>query len=316
MIKEKHSNAPSKILRKFSNEFLKTPFSPPAKQRDLMLDELPLSKRLESGLKRNGVQCLGDLDKICPGDLLALQNFGYKSLNELLELLERAKNGEFVSKLNFADKPWRLLEMIDRLMDGLKPRAREITLLRLGGKDGQKMTLEAVGKLYGFTRERIRQVVDSVVESVRRKGSRALKDWLISLEIFCHEEILPITPYLIEQWRQAGRIHLKYNPSFYVSLLSMMNPAIPAWPNPTTRRWVRNPVLLEVQRDLLKWWSKQKQDVPLADAYKYLSSKRKWEELSVLDFLEAVATNWRFQVDFSNPDSPMLVCPDKATYGL
>ncbi|MFN4258840.1 MAG: RNA polymerase sigma factor RpoD/SigA [Gemmataceae bacterium] len=51
-----------------------------------------------------------------------------------------------------------LQERIAEVLRSLAPREREVIELRFGLKDGQPRTLDEVAKLYGITRERIRQI--------------------------------------------------------------------------------------------------------------------------------------------------------------
>ena len=44
------------------------------------------------------------------------------------------------------------------LVQSLAPREREVIELRFGLKDGTQRTLDEVAKIYGITRERIRQI--------------------------------------------------------------------------------------------------------------------------------------------------------------
>ena len=48
-------------------------------------------------------------------------------------------------------------KICQNLIKDLSPRAKEIISRRFGLKTGQKETLEANGKDYGITRERVRQ---------------------------------------------------------------------------------------------------------------------------------------------------------------
>jgi len=51
------------------------------------IEELPISKRSKSGLLSGGYKIVGDLQDASKSDLLNLQGFGNKSLNEVVELL-------------------------------------------------------------------------------------------------------------------------------------------------------------------------------------------------------------------------------------
>jgi DNA-directed RNA polymerase subunit alpha len=51
------------------------------------IEELPISKRSKTGLLSGGYKTVGDLEEATKEDLLNLQGFGNKSLNEVVELL-------------------------------------------------------------------------------------------------------------------------------------------------------------------------------------------------------------------------------------
>ena len=56
-----------------------------------------------------------------------------------------------------------------RLLSALPDRAREVLIKRYGlGKDTKKMTLDAIGKLYGITRERVRQIENYALSNIRK----------------------------------------------------------------------------------------------------------------------------------------------------
>ncbi len=56
-----------------------------------------------------------------------------------------------------------------RLLSVLPDRAREVLIKRYGlGKSTDKMTLDAIGKLYGITRERVRQIENYALTNIRK----------------------------------------------------------------------------------------------------------------------------------------------------
>ncbi len=64
-------------------------------------------------------------------------------------------------------------------LERLSPRAQEIIAMRYGLYDDQVYTLEEVGKIFGLTRERIRQIEATTIDRLRKqKCSRVLKDYL------------------------------------------------------------------------------------------------------------------------------------------
>jgi RNA polymerase primary sigma factor len=52
----------------------------------------------------------------------------------------------------------------------LQPREQKILKLRFGLEDGIPRTLEQVGKEFGVTRERIRQIEAKALERIRQHG--------------------------------------------------------------------------------------------------------------------------------------------------
>jgi len=72
-----------------------------------------------------------------------------------------------------------LHEKIDEILDGLSPREARVLRLRFGLDDGNVYTLEEVGKKFGLTRERIRQIEGSALRRLRHpRRARQLKEYL------------------------------------------------------------------------------------------------------------------------------------------
>ena len=60
-------------------------------------------------------------------------------------------------------------EIVIKLGRGLSPREREVISMRFGlGKQGDPMTLEAIGQQYKITRERVRQIEASALRKMRQ----------------------------------------------------------------------------------------------------------------------------------------------------
>ncbi len=72
-----------------------------------------------------------------------------------------------------------LNEAIGAALGELTPREREVVRLRFGLDDGQMRTLEEVGKAFGVTRERIRQIESKTLAKLRNPGQHGhLRDYL------------------------------------------------------------------------------------------------------------------------------------------
>lgn len=72
-----------------------------------------------------------------------------------------------------------LREQIKSVLDTLTDREENVLKLRFGLEDGQTRTLEEVGKVFGVTRERIRQIEAKALRKLRHPSrSKQLKDFL------------------------------------------------------------------------------------------------------------------------------------------
>jgi RNA polymerase primary sigma factor len=72
-----------------------------------------------------------------------------------------------------------LRQVIDEIFESLTPREVRILQLRFGLVDGYSYTLEEVGKKFGVTRERIRQIEAQALGRLRHPSrSRKLRDYL------------------------------------------------------------------------------------------------------------------------------------------
>jgi len=72
-----------------------------------------------------------------------------------------------------------LREQLSTILDSLNKRERSVLEMRFGLQDGESHTLEEVGKAFGVTRERVRQIESRALRKLRHPGrSRKLRDFL------------------------------------------------------------------------------------------------------------------------------------------
>ena len=99
---------------------------------------------------------------------------------------EDSQLGDFIEDSNAEVPPdaasfSMLQEQLTQVLDGLADRERKVIELRFGLADGHPRTLEEVGREFGVTRERIRQIESKTLAKLRHPSrSSKLKDYIES----------------------------------------------------------------------------------------------------------------------------------------
>lgn len=141
------------------------------------LDVLGLPTRIENALRNGGIEKVGEFYDFLPNDLYNLRNLGPKTMEFLNEVKKKIslidsessakiENPKFNIKPPIPEIPKELL--IDKLISRCKdPRTIEVVKRRYGLINGEKETLEEIGKDFGITRERIRQLQIKALKKMR-----------------------------------------------------------------------------------------------------------------------------------------------------
>ncbi|MDX2086089.1 MAG: sigma-70 family RNA polymerase sigma factor [Candidatus Melainabacteria bacterium] len=61
-----------------------------------------------------------------------------------------------------------LTQELEKILETLRPRERDVLKLRFGLNDGNKRTLEEIGQLFGVSRERVRQIETRAINKLRK----------------------------------------------------------------------------------------------------------------------------------------------------
>jgi RNA polymerase primary sigma factor len=97
---------------------------------------------------------------------------GDSEFGDLIEDSEAIQPGEAVSFT-------LLQEQLHSVLDTLSEREAGVVSMRFGLTDGQPKTLDEIGKVYGVTRERIRQIESKTMSKLRHPSrSKVLRDYL------------------------------------------------------------------------------------------------------------------------------------------
>jgi len=161
-------------------------------------------------------------------------------------------------------------------MNGLKERERDVVVSRYGLENGKKVTLEAVGKKFKITRERVRQIESATLHKLAEKPTKELTQLIKLINSHLAEvggvlSLDGLTNYL--KSTQADQPELKSNA---LRLAMDANEAVVALPN-----------LLELKTGWARRDLKQNLVTPILDTLvnvltttnRTMTERELWEEL-------------------------------------
>jgi RNA polymerase primary sigma factor len=140
---------------------------------------------------------------------------GDSEFGDLIEDSEAIQPGEAVSFT-------LLQEQLHSVLDTLTEREAGVVSMRFGLADGQPRTLDEIGKVYGVTRERIRQIESKTMMKLRHPSrSKVLRDYL---DLLGRQANNPNRAMAEWDWMARGRIarqHPKTRSTMAASLLRL-----------------------------------------------------------------------------------------------
>ncbi len=123
---------------------------------------------------------------LTPEKVIAVQNYGREPISlhtplgedgdsEFGDLIEDSEAIVPADAVSFT----LLQEQLHAVLDTLSEREAGVVSMRFGLTDGQPKTLDEIGKVYGVTRERIRQIESKTMSKLRHPSrSQVLRDYL------------------------------------------------------------------------------------------------------------------------------------------
>jgi hypothetical protein len=290
-----------------SAELSTAAYSVPKHVRDLSMAELPVSKRLQHLSERISAKVLGDFDGVFPAQLLEYKNCGRRTVSELRRLISRADSGEFhTARLAKTDTIPELLRLIEGALPRLSPRDREMVFYRFGLKGGEPETLEKIGRRYGFTRERIRQILEKSAAIIRTAWGPRIPRLLDVLRERCLAATLPLTPELLEKWVGDDALKSKLTSAVQVRFIGLLDEEIPCWPaghdgyGPTDKK------THALEAGLAEITYEAGGRLSFQEAFAALKKRRGHTSLTTGEFLKRLRHIRRLVIEFPQPDKPML----------
>ena len=161
-------------------------------------------------------------------------------------------------------------------MNGLKERERDVIINRYGLENGKKVTLEAVGKKFNITRERVRQIESATLRKLIEKPTKDLVQLIKLINSHLSEvggvlSVNGLTSYLKSP--QADQAELKTNA---LRLVMDVNEAVVALPNLSELQtgWMKRGFPQNLITPILSALAKV-----LTDANRTMTEKELWEAL-------------------------------------
>jgi hypothetical protein len=173
------------------------PFEPDRNSMaQLRVQDLPISTRARNVLRDAGIRTVDELAQIAPGTLIKVGNCGRRTIAELAKILgayfaslpnsgiafyrgtrpswlrhvtSSPSSSEHSLSIFLQPEERAVMEVIENALTTLRPRMVSILVKRMGVAPGQpRKTLEAIGREFDLTRERVRQIVDKGLQIISR----------------------------------------------------------------------------------------------------------------------------------------------------
>ncbi len=126
----------------------------------------------ELGLKSEEIR---EYIKIAQKPMSLEVRLGESQETELGEMIE----SKGLNPLDYAEGEWRK-QAVRKMLSELKPKEREVIVLRFGLLDGQQLSLAEIGSRMNLSRERVRQIEHKALAHLRRQNALTGRDDLAS----------------------------------------------------------------------------------------------------------------------------------------
>ena len=279
----------------------------PGQAMDWPLARLPMSGRLSRILQETGASSLTDIHGLIYADLEARPGCGQVTLQELRALIARLHANEFNGRGLDTDEfsmP-AVIACIDRAVNSLPDRDRDIITRRLARTRNAPLTLADIGRAYGLTGEGASLIVDKAIDAVIRRTALPLRDELEKLAEVCQSKVCPLTPELLVHLADSNVPTLTFPAEFYVRMLRELDSKIPAWPS-GQRVAKQSRMERSIIRDTKAALREVASAISLKDCYEGVKTMWKAPLVTAGQFLEALRKDGSIVVEFRAPGSPVV----------
>ena len=273
----------------------------------LRLAELPATRRLHSVLKAWGVQKLGDLRGRNLSELLTQRHCGVRTVLALQHLIQLAVAGEFdQSRIRQSNAAEALLNLIETAIARLPNSDRRLILKRIGVGEQPPLTLQQLGYERGLTRERIRNILEKLLDVIRKTFGPRIPRLLERVKKSCISNICPLTPALLEQWAPKFQSRLRLSAKAHVRITGALDNSIPSWPDGHTIPSRVDRDVRELGVHLVTVARNASGHIRVSEAYRRLRTRRGYRRLTVEEFLRLLQKARRIRMEFDEPQRPVI----------
>jgi hypothetical protein len=287
-------------------------FVVPESISQLRFAELPITTRLTNVVRWIGLRKLGDLNSLSVFELFRCRNCGWRTVEEIGQLIQRAISGEFhEAPIEKSARPTELLRLLEEALAKLPVRDKQLLLGRIGGEAVPPSSLEELGLRHALTRARVHQLVRKALNVVKKARGPRIPRLLEVVKRRCLSNVCPLTPALLGQWIRESRSTFQLSLKAQVRLIRALDEDIPCWPNQHDGVGGINAVIRRLDVNLAKLVGYSNGCLTVADAYGKLRFQGQYRRLKVGEFLVMLRRVRGTVVEFDDPQSPVIRRPRK-----